>query len=478
MGSNLSFSAFAKSLITFGALFCINCGATQEERLPNVVVVFTDDQGYQDLGVFGAEGFETPNIDKLAQEGGQYTHWYAAQGVCSASRTALLTGCYPNRIGIHGALGPNSRHGINTNEMTMAELVKQKGYKTAIFGKWHLGHHPEFLPTRHGFDEFFGIPYSNDMWPKHPTNPDGYPPLPLFENEKIIETLEDQSSLTTRITEKAVDFIHRNQDNPFFLYVPHPQPHVPLFVSDKFKGKSERGLYGDVIMELDWSVGEIMKALRETGVEENTWVIYTSDNGPWLSYGDHSGSALPLREGKGTAWEGGVREPCVMKFPNRIPAGYVCETPMMTIDLLPTLAHIIGAKLPCHEIDGLNVWNVLTDQPNAANPHTAYYFYYKTNELHAVLSGKWKMYFPHAYRTMNGRPGGTGGIPASYQQAKTGLELYNLSADISETNDVADQHPQLVQRLTRLGELAREDLGDSLTTRQGSGVREPGRINR
>lgn len=449
-----------------------------DQNPPNIVIIFTDDQGYQDLGVFGADGFETPNIDRLASDGGKYTHWYAAQGVCSASRTALLTGCYPNRIGIHGALGPGNQHGINSSETTLAELVKQKGYKTAIFGKWHLGHHPEFLPTRHGFDEFFGIPYSNDMWPKHPTNPDAYPPLPLFANEEVIETLEDQTDLTTRLTERAVDFIHRNKDNPFFLYVPHPQPHVPLFVSDKFKGKSERGLYGDVIMELDWSVGQIMKALDETGVADNTWIIYTSDNGPWLSYGDHSGSALPLREGKGTAWEGGVREPCVMRFPGRIPAGFVCDTPMMTIDILPTVAGLIEAELPCHPVDGLDVWSVLTNQPNASNPHTAYYFYYKMNELHAVLSGKWKLYFPHSYRTMKGRPGGTGGIPNPYQQARTGLELYHLGDDISETNNVADKYPQIVKRLSRLGEIARNELGDTLTGRTGSGVREPGRIRK
>lgn len=452
--------------------------ALAANRLPNVIIVFTDDQGYQDVGVFGAQGFQTPNLDRLAGEGIRFTQWYAAQPVCSASRTALLTGCYPNRVGIHGALGPSNKHGIHAEETTLAEVFKQKGYATAIFGKWHLGHHPEFLPTRHGFDEYFGIPYSNDMWPKHPTAGDRFPPLPLIENEKTLRFLEDQSNLTTLLTEKAVSFIDRHKDDPFFLYVPHPQPHVPLFVSDKFKGKSKRGLYGDVIMEIDWSVGQIMEAVKRHGLDRDTLFIYTSDNGPWLSYGEHSGSALPLREGKGTVWEGGVREPCIMRWPGKIPEGSRCDLPGMNIDLLPTLAKQIGAKLPARKIDGLDIWPLITAQPDARNPHDGYYFYYKQNELHSVVEGqgRWKLYFPHQYRTLDGKPGGKGGLPVPYGSAKTQLELYDLQGDLSETRDVASDHPDIVKRLSALGEQARQELGDRLTQREGAGVREPGRV--
>ena len=448
-------------------------------KLPNVVIVFTDDQGYQDIGVFGAEGFETPNIDRMAKEGRIFTRWYAAQAVCSASRTAMLTGCYPNRVGIHGALGPNNSHGISGNEMTLADMFKQKGYATAIFGKWHLGHHPEFLPLRHGFDEYYGIPYSNDMWPKHPTAGDRFPPLPIIEGEKTLHSAEeeDQTMMTTRLTERAVDFIHRNKEKPFFLYVPHPQPHVPLYVSDKFRGKSKRGLYGDVISEIDWSVGEILKALKEDGLDDNTLVIFTSDNGPWLSYGDHGGSALPLREGKGTAWEGGVREPCVMRWPGKIPAGTVCDEPGMNIDILPTLAALIGAKLPEHTIDGIDIWPMISGPIGTKNPHKGYWYYYKQNELHAVSMGKWKLYLPHSYRTMEGRPGGSGGTPDKYSQAKVdGLELYDLSSDISETNNVADDHPDQVKKMQAFAEEARAELGDRLMKRVGAGVREPGKV--
>ena len=268
----------------------------KEELQPNLVLIFTDDQGYQDLGVFGSPDIVTPHLDQMAADGVQLTHYYSAQAVCSASRAGILTGCYPNRIGIHNALGPGNTHGINAAETTMAEMLKAKGYQTAIFGKWHLGHHDQFLPTRHGFDEWFGIPYSNDMWPFHPQQGPvfNFPDLPLYENETIIDTLMEQSQLTTQITERSVDFIHRNKDKPFFLYVPHPQPHVPLFVSEKFKGKSARGLYGDVIMEIDWSVGQILEALKQNGLEENTIVIFTSDNGPWLSYRLGRGSTRAL----------------------------------------------------------------------------------------------------------------------------------------------------------------------------------------
>lgn len=446
-------------------------------RLPNIVIIFTDDQGYADVGIFGARGFTTPNLDRMAREGKRFTNFHVAQPVCSASRAALLTGCYPSRIGIHGALGPSATHGLSSGEMTLAELVKQRGYATGMFGKWHLGHHPEFLPTRHGFDEYFGLPYSNDMWPNHPeAKPGTYPPLPLIEGEKVVQLNPDQTQLTTWYTERAVKFIETNKDRPFFLYVAHNMPHVPLHVSSKFKGKSPQGLYGDVVMEIDWSVGEILKALKMNGLDQNTFVIFTSDNGPWLSYGDHAGSAYPLREGKGTSWEGGVREPCIMRWPGKIPAGSVSREPMMTIDLFPTIARLVGARLPTHKIDGRDIWPLIIGDQKAKNPHEAYFFYYENNQLQAVMSGVWKLYLPHTYRTLAGQPGGRDGKPARYQQRTIGTELYDLENDVSETTNVAAEHPDLVRRLEALAEKARDDLGDALTKRIGKGVREPGRL--
>ena len=344
----------------------------------------------------------------MAKEGLKLTNFYAAQAVCSASRAALLTGCYPNRIGISGALFPHHDVGINPKETTLAEMLKAKGYKTGIFGKWHLGHHPKFLPNNHGFDEFIGIPYSNDMWPVdydgNQVPPDhhlakSYPQLPFFNDFEVIKeirTLEQQGQLTTELTEAAVDFIDRNKGNPFFLYVPHPMPHTPIAVSDKFKGKSEQGLYGDVIMEIDWSVGQIVKKLKEHNLHENTLIIFTSDNGPWLSFGNHAGSALPLREGKGTVWEGGQREPCVVYYPKGIKGGRTIDIPMMAIDILPTIAEITGSDLPVNEIDGKSAWDIWTGNTNHSQ-HQAFFFYYKENELHGVRYKDWKLYFPHTY---------------------------------------------------------------------------------
>ncbi len=448
------------------------------DRLPNVVIIFTDDQGYADVGVFGAKGFTTPNLDRMAHEGRRFTDWHAAQAVCSASRTGLLTGCYPNRIGIHGALGPGSKVGISDGEMTIAQMLKPRGYATAIYGKWHLGDHPQFLPTRHGFDEYFGVPYSNDMWPLHPEAGNKFPPLPLYDGEKPIKvglTHEDQEQLTTQYAEHAVSFIERNKDRPFFLYVTPNMPHVPLHVSAKFKGKSERGLYGDVIMEIDWAVGEILAALKKNGLDENTLVIFTSDNGPWLSYGNHAGSAGPLREGKGTSFDGGHREPFIARWPGHIPADTVWPEPAMNIDLLPTIARLAGAKLPEHKIDGLDIWPLFSSEPGAKNPHDAYFFYYGVNELQAVRSGDWKLFFPHTARTMQGQAPGRDGIPGKYKPLPVEHELYDLKSDVGETKNVAAKNPEVVQRLEALAEQARADLGDSLTKRAGSGVREPGR---
>jgi arylsulfatase A len=320
---------------------------------PNIIVVFTDDQGYADVGCFGAKGYETPNLDRMAAEGVRFTDFHVSSAVCSASRAALLTGCYHARVSIHGALGPGAKYGLHTNEMTIAEVLKQKGYATGMAGKWHLGHLPQFLPVRQGFDEYLGLPYSNDMWPYHPEAKKGtYPPLPLIEGDKTIDpeiTPEEQRNLTTWYVERAVKFIEKHKDQPFFFYLAHSMPHVPLFVSDKFQGKSKQGLYGDVIMEIDWGIGEILKALKRHGLDDNTLVIFTSDNGPWLSYGEHAGSAGSLREGKGTSWEGGTRVPFIARWPGRIPAGKVQDQPAMTIDLLPTLATLAGARLAAAE---------------------------------------------------------------------------------------------------------------------------------
>ncbi|MCK0155694.1 sulfatase [Cellulophaga sp. F20128] len=451
-----------------------------KEVPPNIVLIFTDDQGYQDVGVFGSPNIKTPHIDKMSRNGVKLTNYYSAQPICSASRAGILTGCYPNRIGIHNALGPGSPTGINSSETTIAEMLKSIGYKTAIYGKWHLGDNPIFMPTRHGFDEFYGIPYSNDMWPNHPMQGKwfNFPPLPLYENETVIDTLTEQSQLTTWITEKSVDFINRNKDNPFFLYVPHPQPHVPLYVSDKFKGKSERGLYGDVIMELDWSVGQIIEALQKNGLEENTLVIFTSDNGPWLAYGNHAASALPLREGKGSAWEGGSREPFVMQYPKKITAGRTINTTVNAIDLLPTFAEITGAPLPTAKIDGKSAWKVFTGESDES-PQEAYFIYYRVNELMGVRYKNWKLYFPHKYRTMDGQEPGKDGLPGAYRFVDMEkIELYDLDQDISETNNVADQHPEVIAKIKVLADEMRRQVGDSLTGIQGVENREPGRVEK
>ena len=456
---------------------------------PNVVIVFTDDQGYQDLGSFGSPNISTPHLDQMAKEGLKLTSFYAAQAVCSASRAALLTGCYPNRIGISGALFPQQKIGINSQETTLAEMLKAQGYKTAIFGKWHLGHHPEFLPMNHGFDEFIGIPYSNDMWPVDydgnqvpPDHPFAkkYPQLPFFKNFEVVKeirTLEDQGQLTTKLTDAALDFIERNKENPFFLYVPHPMPHTPIAVSEKFMGKSEQGLYGDVIMEIDWSVGQIMNKLKEHQLHENTLFIFTSDNGPWLSFGNHAGSALPLREGKGTAWEGGQREPCVVYYPNKIKGGRTIDTPMMAIDILPTIAEITGTDLPENKIDGKSAWDIWTGKTDQTQ-HQAFFFYYKSNELHGVRYKDWKLYFPHTYRSLNGKQGGQDGYQTKYEMNRVEkIELYNLKMDISESNDVAEHYPEVVEKIKTLADEMRTKLGDKLYNIEGTENRPVGRIN-
>jgi arylsulfatase A len=451
--------------------------SVQSARLPNIIVVFADDLGYADLGAFGApaevRGYQTPHLDRLAKEGVRMTDFYVPQAVCSASRAALLTGCYSNRVSILGALFPNAKNGINADEMLMSEMLKKKGYATAAIGKWHLGDAPQFLPTNNGFDEYLGVPYSNDMWPQNPDKGNlEYPELPLIDGTKVIERNPDQSQLTTRYTERAVSFIERKKDQPFFVYLAHSMPHVPLFVSDKFKGKTKRGLYGDVISELDWSVGQLIATLKKHRLDKNTLVIFTSDNGPWALYGDHGGSAGKLRGYKATEFEGGVREPFIAWWPGQIPAGKTLTMPAMTIDLLPTLAEITGTPLPQLPIDGVSIWPQLRGRAKN-DPHEALYFYW-ARELHAVRSGKWKLHFPHPYVEHTPMDGGRRGKQVTKQIE---LSLYDLEQDVSESNNVAAQQPEVVQRLQALGEKMRADLGDSLTQREATRARPAGKLN-
>lgn len=457
------------------------------ERPPNVVLVFTDDQGWGDLGCQGSTMIPTPNIDRLAGEGMRFTDFYVSQPVCSASRSSLLTGCYANRIGISGALVPSSKIGIAEEETTIAEMLRPSGYTSGCFGKWHLGHHPQFLPTRHGFERYSGIPYSNDMWPGHPESPKAWPPLPWYTiasgeetpRIEIIEDLDHQDRVTRRTTEEAVAFIHEHATEPFFLYVPHSMPHVPLGVGPRFRQSNEYGTYGDVIREIDWSVGQLRNALEEEGVLDDTIFIYASDNGPWLSYGDHAGTTGGLREGKGTTFEGGVRVPFIVRYPDVVPAGTTSSEPCMTIDVLPTLATLTGSRdsMGSLEIDGKDISPILKGVSGARSPHEALYFWYRRGDLEAMRSGKWKLHFPHGYRTMNGREPGNNGIPGKYDYSvRTELELYDLDADPNETTNVAALHPEVIDRLHTMASAQRAKLGDSLNKIEGSAVREPGRI--
>jgi len=414
-------------------------------RKPNFVIIFTDDQGYADVGCFGAKGFATPNLDRMAAEGTKFTNFYSAAPVCSPARAALLTGCYPRRVSIPRVLFPRDNIGLNPEEITIAELLKKRGYATACIGKWHLGHLPQFLPTSQGFDYYFGLPYSNDM-----------SPLPLIEGNQAIEHDPDQNTLTQRYTEKAVDFITKNKDRPFFLYLPHTMPHVPLGVSENFKGKSARGLYGDVIMEIDWSVGKILQTLKKLNLDEQTLVIFTSDNGPWLSKGKHGGKADPLRDGKFSTYEGGMRMPCIMRWPGKIPPAKVCSEIATTMDFLPTLAKLAGTKPPADRIiDGKDISKLIT-KPSTRTPHKAFFYYFE-NRLEAVRSGKWKLILEHKRR-----------------KTETPLALYNLEEDIAEQNDLSMLHPDIVRRLSKMADEIRKDIGDSGKGLKGKNVRPPG----
>ncbi|MEQ6120692.1 sulfatase [Reichenbachiella sp. MALMAid0571] len=476
---NIYYLKFVAIIVLFVVCSC----AKKETPPPNIVIIFTDDQGYSDVGVFGAKGFETPHLDAMAAEGMKFTDFYVGSSVCSPSRAALLTGCYPQRVGIPGVLFPEktntewnpeerrTKTGIHESETTIAEMLKQKGYATGAFGKWHLGHHKKFLPLQQGFDEYFGLPYSNDMRPGKKKNKQSYPDLPLMDGNKTHRFMEDdQSMLTSEYTEHAIDFIKRNKDNPFFVYLPHSMPHIPLYPSEKYNGHSENGIYGDVIEEIDWSVGQINKTLKELDLEENTLVIFTCDNGPWLIFGDHGGSADPLREGKFTTFEGGQRVACLMKWTKTIPKGTVCSEIASTLDLLPTIAGITGARLPDKKIDGHDIRDLISGNPEAKSPTDAFY-YYRGWQLEAVRSGKWKLHLPHSYsmvvKSDSGNVHGRLGIKSEIE-----LSLFDLSKDISETTNVAEQYPEVVKSLMEKIEGMKNDLGDSEET--GIGKRDCG----
>lgn len=454
---------------------------------PNVVIIFMDDMGYGDIEPYGAQPYRTPHLSKLAAEGMRFTQFYAAQGVCSASRSALLTGCYPTRIGIHGAFMPWSKIALNPDEETLPELLKKKGYATGMVGKWHLGSTQPFLPLQNGFDTFFGLPYSNDMWPvdydgrqvtDSTNNKFRYPPLPLIDGNNVIQTiqtLEDQATLTGRYTDKAIEFIRKNKNRNFFLYVAHPMPHAPIAAGKNFLGKSGQGLYADVMQELDWSVGEIKKTLKENGLDRKTMIIFTSDNGPWLNYGDHAGSSGGLREGKGTHWDGGVKVPCIISYPGVIEPASVSNQLASNIDILPTIASLCKAPLPAKEIDGINLMPLLTGEFSARGREN-FIYYYDVNNLKAIRNERWKLVFDCKSRTYKKDAPGMGGWPGKTSIENVQLALYDLMHDPGENFDVKDKYPGIVKQLNSIARQYREDLGDGLTKTIGTKVRPAAQV--
>ncbi|WP_158850738.1 sulfatase [Algibacter sp. L1A34] len=429
--------------------------AQEKQPKPNVIIFFTDDQGYQDVGVFGSPLIKTPNLDKMAAEGIKFTDFYAASSVCSPSRAALLTGSYPPRVGVPDVFWPNLPGGLSNKEMTIADMLKTEGYATACIGKWHLGDEEQYLPTSQGFDSYYGIPFSNDMSvnPKSKVSKDivfreGMTidslrqvkwrgrRVPLLEQNEVIEYPVDQSSITQRYTEKAVEFITENKDKPFFLYLAQTMPHVPLYASPKFKGKSARGLYGDAVEEIDWSMGTILETLKSLGLDENTLVVFTSDNGPWDLKDKQGGSALPLRGFKSQTLEGGMRVPMIAQWKGKIKEGLVSNEVASTIDLLPTIAHLTGAKMSDKPMDGKNIWPLLSGVEKAKSPHEKDgFYYYLKNELQAVRKGDWKL-----------------------RITKDCVALYNLRDDISESKNVAAANPKIVKKLQKMMTAFDEDL--------------------
>ena len=442
---------------------------------PNIVLINCDDLGYGDLGCYGATQNDTPVLDRMAAEGTRFTDFYMASPVCSPSRAALLTGCYPPRIGFGdldglGVLFPGHRLGLHPDEITIARILADAGYATKLVGKWHCGDQPPFLPLRHGFEGYYGIPYSNDMgrqhWPEdlppfaelladmglHLPTPE-MPPLPLLLDDEVLEAQPDQTSLTARFVEESVRFIRDNRERPFFLYLAHIYVHVPIYVQERFARSSRNGPYGAAVASVDWAAGVLFSELRRLGLDDDTLVIFTSDNG---SRGKDGGSNTPLRGQKGTTWEGGMRVPCVVRWPGRVPAGSVSGTLATAMDLLPTLASLAGAAVPADRtIDGRDISEVLLGREQTS-PHDAF-FYYRGNDLEAVRSGRWKLHLAKR------------GEPAE--------RLYDLEEDVGEREDVHDHHPEVVARLSGLADEARHDLGDARLGMAGAGVRPVGQVD-
>jgi len=445
--------------------------AASVAKKPNVIIILTDDQGYSDLSCYGSKRIRTPQIDRMAAEGIRFTDMYAAASVCTPSRAALLTGCYPIRIGMgEFPLLPNGKpwqtrvlfrnapFGLNPKEMTIAKLLKSAGYATAAVGKWHLGDQKPFLPTNHGFDSYFGILYTPDM-----------PPLDYVRNEAIVERNIDLSMVAQRYTEESLKFIREHKDGPFFLYFAHTYPHVPLAASKAFRGKSVRGLYGDACEEIDSTVGRVLDELKKLNIDDRTLVIFTSDNGPWLAKGEAGGSAFPFRGGKGGSYEGGLRMPFIMRYPGVIPPGSVCHEMATQMDLLPTLARLAGVEAPTN-IDGKDINDLMLARPGAKTPHEAF-FYYVGDRLHAVRSGKWKLKVP---TTLSEEYAGY--LQIQNPQTTIPRALYDLENDPGEQKSVLADHPDVFKRLQALIESARDDLGDSRRKRIGKNVRPVGRI--
>ncbi len=417
-------------------IFCITVyqpPIANAQNRPNIIIFFTDDQGYADLGCYGAEGFQTPHIDRLASEGIRFTNFYVPATVCTPSRAGLLTGRYPKRYNLHEAvLFPYTEGGLSLDEYTMAEMLKDNGYSTSIIGKWHLGHHEAYMPNNQGFDQFYGVPYSNDMDNHYYKNIDFQsPPLPFYRNKKLIESGPDQDYLTKRYTEEAVNQIKNRSEKPFFMYVAQNMPHTPLHASPAFQGKSKKGLYGDVIMELDWSVGEVVKTLKEQNIYENT--IFISDNGPQI------GSAKPLRGKKAETWDGGERVPAIVVWPSKIPKGIVSNDFTSTLDLFPTLAKIANSKVPDHlKLDGLDISDYLLHPKSTKLPERPFYYFARNGEMEAVRMGKWKL---HIKKSIGWNLDKNGVFPIS---------LYNLDADMGEKNNVVEEFPKVVEKLANI----------------------------
>ncbi|MEM9345362.1 MAG: sulfatase [Planctomycetota bacterium] len=422
-------------LLAVSALLAYQAHSQPSADKPNVVIFFTDDQGYGDLSCFGNPTIHTPHLDQMAAEGMKLTQFYVASPVCSPSRAALLTGSYPKRIGMHKhVIFPQYDYGMHTDEHTIADMLQAQGYATGMFGKWHLGHRRGLLPTDQGFDTWYGIPYSNDMSTYHRNGKTGYKfNLPLMRDDKVLEWEPDQHVFTKNATEEAVKFIETNKDKPFFVYIPHAMPHIPIYASKEFEGTSKRGLYGDVIEEIDWSVGEVIKTLKQHGLDENTIVMFATDNGPWEPFKQYGGSAGPLRGAKGSNWEGGQRVPCIIRWPAKVPAGSVCMELTRSIDILPTLAEITGGQLSSNKIDGGSIKGLLTGEDGAASASDTFLYYSARGELNGIRKGQWKLLF-------NGKEAKDVG----------GTALFHLEIDISEKWNVAKNKPELVEELKAL----------------------------